>query len=105
MNTIQGGSRTAKVAGYAVMVLVLLIIGLPLYWVVITSLKPDNQVYIQPPVWWPDPITTDSYPQVLADVPFLQYFTNSLAASRASSRSRPASVSRARRRALRRPMR
>ena len=78
MNTIQGGSRTAKVAGYAVMVLVLLIIGLPLYWVVITSLKPDNQVYIQPPVWWPDPITTDSYPQVLADVPFLQYFTNSL---------------------------
>ncbi|WP_314038783.1 carbohydrate ABC transporter permease [Dietzia sp. CH92] len=78
MNTIQGGSRTAKIVGYAVMALVLLVIGLPLFWVVITSLKPDNQVYVQPPVWWPEPITTDAYPQVLADVPFLQYFTNSL---------------------------
>lgn len=78
MSTIQGSSKTGKVVGYVVMVLVLLIIGLPLYWVVVTSLKPDNQVYIQPPVWWPSPVTTDAYPQVLADVPFLQYFTNSL---------------------------
>lgn len=78
MNTIQGSSRTGKIVGYGVMILVLLIIGLPLYWVIVTSLKPDDQVYIQPPVWWPSPITTDAYPQVLADVPFLQYFTNSL---------------------------
>lgn len=78
MSTIQGSSRTGKIVGYAVMILVLLIIGLPLYWVVVTSLKPDNQVYIQPPVWWPSPVTTDAFPQVLADVPFLQYFTNSL---------------------------
>lgn len=78
MNTIQGSSRTSKIVGYVVMVLVLLIIGLPLYWVVVTSLKPDNQVYVQPPVWWPNPVTADAYPQVLADVPFLQYFTNSL---------------------------
>ncbi|HHX84727.1 MAG TPA: carbohydrate ABC transporter permease [Actinomycetales bacterium] len=78
MNNIQGRSTAAKVAGYAVMALVLLIIGLPLFWVVITSLKPDNQVYVQPPIWWPNPISTEAYPQVLSNVPFLRYFTNSL---------------------------
>ncbi|RBA32662.1 carbohydrate ABC transporter permease [Dietzia maris] len=78
MSTVRAGSTPTRIIGYAVMILVLLVIGLPLFWVVVTSLKPDNQVYVQPPVWWPSPLTGDAYPQVLSEVPFLRYFTNSV---------------------------
>ena len=42
MSTVRAGSTPTMIIGYAVMILVLLVIGLPLFWVVVTSLKPDN---------------------------------------------------------------
>ncbi|WP_187701728.1 carbohydrate ABC transporter permease [Dietzia sp. E1] len=60
------------------MLLVLATIALPLYWVLVTSFKTPDMVYIQPPAWWPDPVTADPYSRVVEQVPFLRYFTNSL---------------------------
>ncbi|UVE96748.1 carbohydrate ABC transporter permease [Dietzia sp. B32] len=78
MNPISGPSRAMKVAGYLAMFLVLAIIALPLYWVIVTSFKTPDMVYIQPPAWWPDPVTADPYSRVVEQVPFLKYFANSL---------------------------
>ncbi|KAA0918664.1 carbohydrate ABC transporter permease [Dietzia sp. ANT_WB102] len=78
MNPISGPSRAMKVAGYLAMLLVLAIIALPLYWVIVTSFKTPDMVYIQPPAWWPDPVTADPYSRVVEQVPFLRYFANSL---------------------------
>lgn len=78
MNPVSGGSRALKVAGYVAMFFVLAIIALPLYWVLTTSFKTPDMVYIQPPAWWPEPVTSDPYSRVLEQVPFIRYFTNSL---------------------------
>ncbi len=78
MNPLSGPSRAMKVAGYLAMLLVLAIIALPLYWVIVTSFKTPDMVYIQPPAWWPDPVTADPYSRVVEQVPFLRYFANSL---------------------------
>ncbi|MCT2237980.1 carbohydrate ABC transporter permease, partial [Dietzia cinnamea] len=78
MNPIAGRSRAFRIAGYLAMILVLATIALPLYWVLVTSFKTPDMVYIQPPAWWPDPVTADPYSRVVEQVPFLRYFTNSL---------------------------
>ena len=61
MNPIAGRSRAFRIAGYLAMILVLATIALPLYWVLVTSFKTPDMVYIQPPAWWPDPVTADPY--------------------------------------------
>ncbi|WP_286175629.1 carbohydrate ABC transporter permease [Arthrobacter sp. NEB 688] len=71
-------SRGMTVAGYAGMVVVLLVVGVPLFWIVITSLKERGDIYVQPAQWLPDPGTTANYRDVTTRIPFLDYFRNSV---------------------------
>jgi multiple sugar transport system permease protein len=67
--------------------LYLLLIGtsflmiIPFYWSVGTSLKLEQNVFASPPQWWPNPLTFQSYINVLTRIPFLKYFTNSVIVS------------------------
>jgi len=51
---------------------------LPLFWMITTSLKPIDQLLLDPPVWIPEPLEFDNYPNALEAQPFLQYLGNSL---------------------------
>jgi ABC-type glycerol-3-phosphate transport system permease component len=51
---------------------------IPFYWSVGTSLKLEQNVFASPPQWWPNPLTFQSYINVLTRIPFLGYFTNSV---------------------------
>ena len=55
-----------------------LLMIVPFYWSVITSLKLEKNVFLSPPQWWPDPITLQAYVQVLTRIPFPRYFLNSV---------------------------
>lgn len=48
----------------------------PFFWMVSTSLKEFGQVFLFPPVWIPDPITTEAYERLLKNVPFLTWTFN-----------------------------
>ena len=78
MNPLNRSSLPMKIAGYVAMFLVLAIIALPLYWVIVTSFKTPDMVYVQPPAWWPEPVTTAPYGRVMDNVPFEAYFRNSI---------------------------
>ncbi len=53
------------------------VLFLPIAWVVVTSLKPEGQIYLFPPRWLPSPPTPDHYVQVWqSSMP--RYFFNSL---------------------------
>ena len=54
---------------------------IPFYWSVGTSLKLEQNVFASPPQWWPDPLTFQSYINVLTRIPFLKYFSNSVIVS------------------------
>jgi len=66
------------------MLLYLVLIGtsflmiIPFYWSVGSSLKLEQNVFASPPQWWPNPLTFQSYINVLTRIPFLRYFTNSV---------------------------
>ncbi len=62
----------------ALLVLVSVLLGFPLLWMVLTSLKTNPQALAIPVVWWPRPFIWDNYPQVLSAVPFYRFFLNTL---------------------------
>jgi multiple sugar transport system permease protein len=50
----------------------------PLYWAVITSLKPESQVLAQPPSFVPIPISFEAYLRVLTQSQILRWYFNSV---------------------------
>ena len=56
----------------------ILLIAFPLIWMIITSLKPQTELFRIPPTWWPETITFEHYIRLLTETPFLLYFRNSV---------------------------
>lgn len=54
------------------------IIAFPLVWMVLTSLKPQNELFRIPPDFLPNTITFEHYRILLTETPFLRYFVNSM---------------------------
>jgi multiple sugar transport system permease protein len=62
--------------------LVLLVLGLffflPFYWLVITSLKSDTEVFAMPPVWVPKELLWGNFARAVTYVPFFLFLKNTL---------------------------
>lgn len=56
---------------------VVLTIVLPLLWMVLTSLKPQSELFLIPPTLIPGEITFEHYRRLLTETPFLTYMRNS----------------------------
>lgn len=54
-----------------------LFFAFPFYWLIITSLKTDTQLFIWPPSLVPNPIEFKHYGDALEAVPLVRYFGNS----------------------------
>jgi len=63
---------------YIVLIVVGAVFLLPFIWMVSTSLKPDTQLFISPPVWIPNPIAWGNYYHAVTVVPFFTYMKNTL---------------------------
>ena len=60
--------KTAFEAGrYAILVLWLLIVAFPMFWVISTSFKPDHEWFAWPPVYWSQEPTLNNYLNVWTD--------------------------------------
>ncbi len=69
---------SGRVLLYLALGLTSLMMLVPFYWSVGTSLKLEQFVFASPPQWWPDPLTFQNYLHVLTRIPFLRYFANSV---------------------------
>jgi multiple sugar transport system permease protein len=61
---------------------VLILVGisfmLPFYWMISTSLKPDSQLAVFPPIWVPHPLMWSNYLDAVTEIPFFVYLKNTL---------------------------
>jgi multiple sugar transport system permease protein len=57
---------------------VILVIALPLVWMIITSIKPQSELFLIPPAFFPEEITFEHYRRLLTETPFLTYLRNSV---------------------------
>lgn len=64
---------------HLVLIAVSILFVFPFYWMVITSLKENTQVFTYPVEWWPDPIRWENYPNAInyRNFPFFLYLGNS----------------------------
>lgn len=69
--------RLSSLAGYAVLVVLVVWTLAPLYWMVTTSLKTNREIYGTAATLWPHQPTLASYEVLFARTPFLVYFWNS----------------------------
>jgi len=63
---------------YAVLIVSSILMIIPFYWSLGTSLKLEQFVFSNPPQWLPNPLTWANYIHVLTRIPFLRYFANSV---------------------------
>jgi multiple sugar transport system permease protein len=80
-NTIRVGRFTrlgGRVLLHVLVIALSLVFAMPLIWALSTSLKTGPQVYEIPPVWIPNPLEWQNYPNALTRVPFALYMFNTL---------------------------
>lgn len=63
---------------YLVLIVSSVLMIIPFYWSVGTSFKLEQNVFVNPPQWWPDPATLQNYVSVVTKIRFYQYFVNSV---------------------------
>jgi multiple sugar transport system permease protein len=66
-----------QIVTYAVLGLGTIIIMIPFFWMLSTSLKTSQDIYVFPPQWIPDPIRVANYGDVMTILPFWTYARNS----------------------------
>ena len=76
--SIKKQSAVAQLVTYALLSLGGLVILVPLYWMIATSLKSDSNLFVLPPQFFPDPIVWRNYLDVWTIQPFLLYFVNTI---------------------------
>jgi sn-glycerol 3-phosphate transport system permease protein len=64
--------------GYLGLILVTLVIGVPVYWMVIGAFKLNQEVYRIPPTWFPAAPTFANFPRAWASAPFGRYYINTI---------------------------
>lgn len=67
-----------RIAAHLILLTVGLMFFLPFFWLISTSLKELNQIFKMPPVWLPDPVRWQNYPEALSYFPFLRQLSNTL---------------------------
>jgi sn-glycerol 3-phosphate transport system permease protein len=70
-------SPLARLGGYVGLLLVVLVVALPLYWLLLSSLKERPDIYTVPVTWVPDPLTVGNY-STAGGVAFADYLRNSV---------------------------
>ena len=69
--------RVNGLAFYIVGILIAIVMFLPFYWSVMTSFKPDEDMFSMPIRWIPTSFTLEHYVKAFTTVPFGLYFWNS----------------------------
>lgn len=63
---------------YVLLIAISAVILFPIVWIVLTSLKPESELYAIPPTLIPQSISTEHYVSIASDGDFPRYFANSL---------------------------
>ena len=72
------GPSVGKVLGYIGLVGAIAMMAIPLYFIVIASLKTHGDIYSNPISWWPNPMAPENYATVMKSMNFMQYLRNSV---------------------------
>lgn len=70
--------KMSRILGYLAMAFAFAVVAVPVYFIIITSLKEHSDIYSDPITWWPSPLAPENYRYVFETVNFGQYLRNSI---------------------------
>jgi multiple sugar transport system permease protein len=71
-------SRIVQALAYVIVTAGAIIFMIPFVWMLSSSLKPLDQIFVEPPVWIPDPIQWRNYVDAWNALPFSRFLVNTL---------------------------
>ena len=71
-------ARLSRLAGYAGLIVLVVAIGAPLYWMVTASVKSNADIYTFPPVWIPSEPEWSNFSEAWNSAPFGRFYLNSI---------------------------
>ena len=76
VRTIQQRRLIGKVILYAILILLSIVFIAPFVWMIITSLKTQQEIYRFPPTLIPRELCLENYKLAVTEMPFMRYFMN-----------------------------
>ncbi len=76
-NKFRGNASKAYTT-YLPIVLFLVFLLFPFYWMFVTAVKPDSEIYTVPLIYWPKEITWENFKKLFGYFDFIKYMKNSL---------------------------
>jgi len=70
--------RSWRLLGYATMGVAAMLVGLPMYWMLIAAFKTNQEIFTSPPTWIPLAPTLDNFPAAWRQAPFGNFYVNTL---------------------------
>jgi sn-glycerol 3-phosphate transport system permease protein len=74
----QRPDQVWRVLGYMTMAIAVVLVGLPMYWMLIAAFKTNQEIFTSPPTWIPLAPTLDNFPAAWQQAPFGHFYVNSL---------------------------
>jgi multiple sugar transport system permease protein len=75
---MSASARLQTSLAYVFLVVLLVFVLFPFYWMTVTSLKSETQMRSLTSMFWPSPVVLDNYRQLLAQTDFVKWFRNSV---------------------------
>jgi sn-glycerol 3-phosphate transport system permease protein len=70
-------ARVLTVFAYAAMALAIILVGIPMYWMLLAAFKTNQEIFTAPPTWIPLIPTLDNFPAAWRQAPFANFYVNS----------------------------
>lgn len=70
--------RVLIVLGYIALALSVVVVGMPMYWMLLAAFKTNQEIFIAPPTWIPLRPTLDNFPAAWRQAPFGSFYVNSI---------------------------
>jgi multiple sugar transport system permease protein len=77
--------RLQSVVSYGFLLVLLVVVVFPFYWMTITAFKSEEQMRSLTSMFWPDPVVFDNFRHLLAQTDFVAWFKNSVVVAVAST--------------------
>src|SRR5439155_7061337 len=67
-----------RALAYATLALAVVLVGVPIYWMLLATFKTNQEIFISPPTWIPLAPTLDNFPGAWRQAPFGNSYVNSV---------------------------
>ena len=75
---LKTGRALSKTGIFALLILFSLIFVIPFYWSLLTSVRPNDEIFSSGLQFWPEHITWEHYEKAFSIIPFFQFSLNTL---------------------------